>query len=147
MSSFAPLAGLQARYDDGSTAVSVTLWLLDGTVTALLDSYTHVSDLPGRLATGGGYDATVGVVAGQWPLHYDATAGVMELSVPDGAWTMTSAVDLTFRWIVLADGTGVILAAVDYGSAQTITSAPIEVYAAESTDIPSSYPALRWRKA
>jgi hypothetical protein len=145
--SFIPLAGLQAVYDDDDTAATVTVYLLDATVTELLDGYDNVSDLPGLLPTGGGYDATTGLAAGAWPLYFDADAAVMELSLPDTSWASDETLSVTFRWVVLALPGGTVLTAVDFGSAQTLSDAPLQLYATRSTELPNSYPVFRWRKA
>ena len=144
---FAPLGGLQTLWDNGDTAVTITLYLLDPTVTTMLDSYATASELPGLLATGGGYDSTVGIAAGEWPLNYDSTAGVMELSLPDASWASAGNYDLTFRWIAITMTGGIILTAADFGSGQSLTGGPLSIYAAESTAIPNSYPIFRLRKA
>ncbi len=144
---FVPLQAIQAWYDTEEATVPISVYLLDATVTSLLDSYETVADLPGLLPTTGDYDATHGLDAGAWPLFYDTTAGVLELSLPDVDWGSTENLDLTFRWAVFAMADGTLLTAVDFGAAQTLTGEPLRLAAAESSYIPNSYPVLRWRKA
>lgn len=144
---FSPLKALKSWYDDTDGHVAITIYLLDGTVTQLLDAYDTIDDLPGAVASTGAYDASTGIDAGDWPLNYDPDIGVMELSLPDSGWTSTDSYTLTYRWIVLCLPGGVILNAVDYGSLQTLTNEPLKLHADESTDIPNSYAVYRWRKA
>lgn len=144
---FVPLQAIQSWYDDSPGIISVRLFLLDATVTTLLDSYDTVSDLPGRLATTGSYNHDNGINAGNWPLYYDSAAGVLELSLPSATWISTSTYTLTFRWIVISLISGYILTTIDLGSAQSITSNKMSLYTTQSATIPNSYPVFRWAKA
>ncbi len=142
---FTPLKALQHHYDSDGL-VPVTIHLLDGTVTELLDSYATVDDLPGLLPSDATYDASTGIPAGDWPLNYDSDAGVLELSTPDPTWVSDDHYSLSFRWIVLALTDGSIITTVDVGQITTLDDDPLQLHAAESQDLPNSYPVLRWRR-
>lgn len=143
---FTPLKALQSVYDDTTGQLDVSLYFLGGAVTSMLDSYETIDDLPGQLASTGNYDASVGIDAGEWPLNFDTTAKVMELSLPDSTWASDDTYNLSFRWLILVMPGGYVLNAVDFGALKTLTNEPLQLHADESDDIPNSYPVFRWTK-
>jgi len=144
---FVPLRAIQAWYDDTPAVISPSLFFLDSSVTTMLDSYTRVLDLPGRVATTGPYNSATGIPGGDWPLNYDVDTAVLELSLPAATWASTDSYTLSFRWIAIALTGGTLLDLIDFGTAQTLAGAPLSLYTGESTYIPGSYPIFRWRKA
>ena len=143
---FVPLRAIQAWYDDTPAILTPSLYFLDSSVTTMLDSYTRILDLPGRLATTGAYNSATGIPGGDWPLNYDTDTGVLEVSLPASTWVSTNSFTLTFRWIAIALTGGALLDVIDFGTAQALAAVPLSLYAAESTYIPGSYPIFRWRK-
>lgn len=143
---FVPLKAIQAWYDDDDTGlVAVSLYLLDATA-APQDSDVTVDDLDGLVPSTGAYDASTGIPAGDWPLNWDADAGVLELSLPDAGWASDDTYTVSFRSLAIVLPGGVVLSVVDFGASHTLTGQPLEVHADESDDIANSYPVFRWRK-
>lgn len=143
---FMPLRALQTWYESDDGVIEVHLHFLDVTVTALVDGYATINDLPGLVPSTGNYQADTGIVT-SWPLRYDDDTGVMELSLPAMSWASDDTYTLMWRWLVLARGDGIILTAIDYEVAQTLTAAPLKLWATESADIPGSFPVLTWSRA
>lgn len=142
---FVPLGAIQSIYEAPTDFVAVTLILLDANTTAGSNTWKTTADLPNKLATTGSYN-TAGIAAGNWPMLTSASGAVLELSLPAATYTTApTTYSLSFRWVVICQDTKV-LAAIDFGTAQTLSAAALVLSSAESSYIPGSYPAMRWRK-
>lgn len=146
-----PAAVLENLFGDPTQHMMAVL--LTPATTSIPGTAKVLSDLTSlEIATGGNYIAAAGVwsntAACQLPdftINYNDSAGVIEVSAPTSIIVSNAFFTVSFRWVAICSDTKII-AAVDYGTTQTLTSQPLVLTFTESASIAGSYPIMRFTR-
>jgi hypothetical protein len=124
------------------------LILLVDAENAMLDSYQSYDQLyTFEIPAGGGYGSFT--VAFETPLTVakNTTAGVVELDAGAATWQTVDVLTVSgFRWIVVMDSFGNIVAAWDCGTVQSLDATKLILTIPESTVTPGVYPLVTFTR-